>query len=78
MLLNIEPPWTRYTVQFLMRDIASSQMAYETKAVFEGPWSDSDRLLPIVMDAALRDYPNPPTGARKVVIELPADAPQGR
>jgi hypothetical protein len=78
MLLNVEPPWTRYTVQILMRDVASGQTTYETTAVFEGPWSDSAQLLPVVMEAALRDYPNPPAGPRKVVIELPADTAQGR
>jgi hypothetical protein len=28
-------------------------------------------LLPVVFDAALQGYPNPPQGVRKVTIELP-------
>jgi len=71
-MLTIEPPWYRYTVQFLMRDIASSQVTFESKAMHEGPWSDGANLLPLVMEAALRDYPNPPNGPRRVVIELAA------
>ncbi len=71
-LLAIEPPWYRYTVQFLMRDVATSQVTFESRAMHEGPWSDSANLLPLVMEAALRDYPTASAGPRKVVIELPA------
>lgn len=77
-LLVLEPPWYSHTVHFLMRDIASAQIAYETSARFDGPWSDSTKLLPAIMDAALRDYPNPPQGLHKVVIELPATRPDER
>jgi hypothetical protein len=34
--------------------------------------------MPVILDAALQGYPNPPAGPRKVVIELPdsvTDAP---
>ena len=72
--LVIEPPWYRHTVQVLLRDVGTAQVAFESTASFDGPWGDSTRLLPVVMRAALRDYPNPPLGPRKVVIELPADA----
>lgn len=70
-LLVLEPPWYSHTVHFLLRDIASAQIAYETTARFDGPWSDTANLLPAIMDAALRDYPNPPQGLHTVVIELP-------
>jgi hypothetical protein len=46
--------------------------------VFEGPWSDSANLLPVLLEAALRDFPNPPAGVRKVTIELPAVARPSR
>ncbi|MDT8992991.1 hypothetical protein RQP54_19110 [Curvibacter sp. APW13] len=71
--LVIEPPWYRHSVQLLLRDVGTSKVAFESTASFDGPWADSTRLLPVVMRAALRDYPNPPPGPRKVVIELPAD-----
>lgn len=70
-LLVLEPPWYSHTVHFLLRDLASTQVAYETTASFDGPWSDSANLLPTIMDAALQGYPNPPQGLHKVVIELP-------
>lgn len=75
--LVIEPPWYRHSVQVLLRDVGSARVAFESSASFDGPWADSTQLLPVVMRAALRDYPNPPQGLRKVVIELPATtAPQ--
>jgi len=69
--LSMEPPWYQYTVHLLLRDTTTARIAYETSAVFDGPWSDSDNLLPAILEAALRDYPNPPAGPRKVVVELP-------
>jgi hypothetical protein len=73
LFIVMEPPWYRYSVQLLLRERSSGQVAYETRAVFEGPWSDSTTLLPAIFEAALRDYPNPPTGPRKVVVELAPD-----
>jgi len=70
--LHLEPPWYRHAVRLLMRDVATALVVYETTATFDGPWADSVHLLPVVLDAALQGYPNPPAGPRKVVIELPA------
>lgn len=72
--MSIEPSWYRHAVRIVLRDSASGQVAYETSASFDGPWADSARLLPVILDAALRDYPNPPLGLRKVVTELPVGA----
>ena len=70
-LLNLpEPPWYSYTVRLLMREVATAQVAYETTANFQGPWRDGGNLVPIVMDAALQDFPTPPSGRRKVLTEL--------
>jgi hypothetical protein len=69
--LDLEPTWYRHAVRLLLRDSASGQVVYETSASFDGPWVDSARLLPTILDAALQGYPNPPSGPRKVVIELP-------
>lgn len=78
LLLLPEPAWFSHTVRFLMRDTSTAQVAYESTARFDGPWGDSGKLLPVIMDAALSNYPNPPPGVRKVIIELPADGPGAR
>jgi hypothetical protein len=72
LLFLSEPPWYLHTAHFVLRDLASGQIAFETTGRFEGPWSDSLTLWPVVMRAALQGYPNPPPGVRTVTIELPA------
>ena len=69
--LMMEPPWYRHAVQVILRDRTSNAVLYETSATFDGPWGDSQQLLPPIMEAALRDYPQATHGPRKVVIELP-------
>jgi hypothetical protein len=74
--IPMEPSWYRHAVRIVLRDSASGQVAYETSASFDGPWADSARLLPVILDAALHDYPNPPPGPRKVITELPGSTPE--
>jgi predicted small secreted protein len=69
----MQPSWYRNSVHLVLRESASSRVAYETTASFDGPWSDAGNLFPAVLDAALDGFPNPPSGSRKVVIELPAN-----
>ncbi len=68
--LSVETPWYRHRAQLLLRDSGTGQLAYETAAVFDGPWRDTLNLLPPMLEAALKDYPLP--GKRRVVVELPA------
>ncbi len=70
-MMVMEPPWFRHAVQIVLRERTSNAVVYETSASFDGPWSDSRNLLPPIMEAALRDYPNAVSSPRKVVIELP-------
>jgi hypothetical protein len=73
LAMNLEPTWYRHAVRLVLRDSASGQVVFETTASFDGPWVDSAHLLPTILDAALQGYPNPPSGPRKVVIELPGE-----
>ena len=67
------PPSTsyRHEVSLLLRDLRNGQVVYETRAVHFGPWSDTLNILPALLNAALRDFPNPPAGPRKINIEIP-------
>lgn len=67
------PPSTHYRheVTLLLRELASGQVVYETSAVHEGPWSDRYNILRAVLAAALKDFPNPPPGSRRVKVEIP-------
>jgi len=71
IFMNMETPWFRHGVKVLLRDTGSGQVAYETTAVFDGPWADTLNLLPPMLEAALKDYPQPVQ--RRVVVELPAE-----
>ena len=76
MTPDIEVPWYRHRVHLTLRDSSTSQVAYETTAVFDGPWRDTLNLVPPMLEAALKDYPNP--GNRRVVVELPAPGQEAR
>jgi len=67
------PPPNQYQfeVSLLMRDLRSGQVVYETQAAHSGPWSDSEKIIPALMTAALKDFPNPPAKTRQVNIEIP-------
>jgi hypothetical protein len=74
MVMTMEPPWYRHTVHLLMRDVPTAQLAYETHATHEGPWSDTGNLLPAILEAALRNYPQASPQMHTVVVELPPPA----
>ena len=67
------PPPTHYRreVSLIMRDLKSGQVVYETRASHSGPWSDSLPIFATLFQAAMANFPNPPTGVRRVNIELP-------
>jgi hypothetical protein len=57
-------------VGLIMRDRSTEAVVFESHAVHEGPWSDSHAVLPAMLDAALQGFPNPPSGVRRVNIEI--------
>ncbi len=64
------PPSYVREVSLVLRDTASNQVVYETRAKHESPWADSLNILPAMFDAALQGFPAPPAGPRQVGIEL--------
>ena len=66
------PPSTlyRHELQILMRDVRSGQLVYETQAVHDGPWSDK-HIVPALLSAALKNFPQPCMPACQVNIEIP-------
>ncbi|MBC5764889.1 DUF4136 domain-containing protein [Ramlibacter albus] len=69
---HMESPWYQREVGVVVRDIASNKVVYETRAVNDGPYFDNAVVLPAMFTAALQGFPNPPQGARRVDIPLPA------
>ena len=70
------PLWTYESATFkheltvLMRDLGTQQVAFETRALHFGPWNDSLNILPALLEAALRGFPQPPQGTRRIHVEL--------
>ncbi|MDP3701406.1 MAG: DUF4136 domain-containing protein [Hylemonella sp.] len=65
------PSQYRHEATLLLRDLASNQVVYETSARHEGPWNDRYNILRALLAAALKDFPEPPAGARRVKVEIP-------
>lgn len=65
-------PWFAREVSIVLRELPSNRVVYETHARNDGPYSNSARILPVMFQAALQGFPNPPQGVRRVDIELPS------
>jgi hypothetical protein len=67
------PPSSQYRheASLLLRDLGTGQLVYETSATHVGPWSDRYNILRALLAAALKDFPNPPSGPRRVKVEIP-------
>lgn len=65
-----ERPFYKREVTVIMRDLLTNALAYETRAVHEGLWTDPAAVLPAMFEAALRGFPVPPAGPRRIDIEI--------
>ena len=70
MLLPLEPSLYRFQVQVLLRDAQSREVVYEATAQHTGPWSDQANILPAVLLAAIRDFPQGAVGPSNVKVEI--------
>ena len=67
---GMDTPIYRREISIVMRAIPSNVAVYETRAVSEEPWLDTDPVLSAMLDAALRGFPVPPAGPRRVNVEI--------
>jgi hypothetical protein len=63
-------PWYEREVSVVLREVGSNRVVYETRARNDGPYTSSAAILPVMFQAALQGFPNPPQGERRVNIEL--------
>jgi hypothetical protein len=66
-----ESPYYWREVSLVIRHLGSGQVVYETQGAHDGRWSDSQAVLPAMLDAALMGFPNPPAGPRRIELEIP-------
>ena len=57
-------------VSVILRDAASGQVVYETRASNFGRWPVDRDILPVMFSAALSGFPQPPAGLRRVTIDV--------
>lgn len=63
-------PWYAREVNIVMRDLGSQRVVYETHARNDGPYASDAAVLPAMFQAALRGFPTPPQGVRRVDVEI--------
>lgn len=61
----------RHDLTIVMRDVSSQQVVFETRASHSATSSDRLAVLPAMLDAALRGFPEPPPGTRHISVEMP-------
>lgn len=69
--LHFDTPYYRREVQLLVRRLSDGVLVFESRANHDGRWSDDQAVLPAMFEAALRGFPNPPRGVRRVDVEIP-------
>jgi len=67
----VRPPYYVRELALTVRDRRSGDVVYESRALQDGPWSDSEALWTALLQAALDGFPQPPAGPRRVVIDSP-------
>ncbi|MFC7461639.1 DUF4136 domain-containing protein [Hydrogenophaga defluvii] len=70
-LMIADNPYYLREITVVVREAATGRVVYETRAKHDGRWPDSPALWGAMASAALRDFPQPPAGARQVNIEIP-------
>ncbi len=65
-----EPAYFKRELSMLMRELSTQQVVFETRAFHDGVWSDTQAVFPAMMDAALRGFPEPPPGTRRINVEI--------
>jgi predicted small secreted protein len=72
-----EPDLFMHEVHIVMRDLGTQQIVFESRATHESLAPGDAATLGAMFDAALKDFPLPPQGPRRLRIEIaPAGAPK--
>ena len=69
--LGFSTPYYRRELTLLMRDLNTNQVVFETRATNDGVSSETLGVLSAMTDAALRGFPQPPPGLRRINVEIP-------
>lgn len=67
---RMEQPWYQREVGVVVRELATNKVVFESRAANDGPWLDNNSVLAAMFDTALQGFPNTPSGARRVNIQV--------
>ena len=70
-IMRSEFPYHLRQVSLLIRESATGRVVYETRAAHDGRWNSTPALWRAMLDAALKDFPQPPKGVRQVDLDVP-------
>lgn len=70
LMLRFDFPYYRREISLLVRRLSDGKLVFESHASHAGSWADDELVLPAMFEAALRDFPNPPRGPRRINIEV--------
>ncbi len=62
-------------ISVVLRDASSGSVVYETRANNYGLYGNDGIVLPLMFEAALSGFPQPPQGIRRVTVTPPAPPP---
>lgn len=69
--MRLDSPYYERRVALFIRRASTGEVVYETHAAHDGPWAGSPALWGAMLEAALRDFPAPPSGERLINIDVP-------
>ena len=61
----------RRELTLLIRDLTTSQVVYETHSLSDGVQGETLAVSSAMLDAALRGFPQPPPGPRRISVQIP-------
>ena len=68
--IGLGESYYKRSVSILMRDLTTQKVVFETRALHDGVWNDGFAVLPAMLDSALLGFPQPPSGTRRINVEI--------
>lgn len=68
--MRFSEPYYRRELTLLVRDLATQQVVFETRALNDGVQNETMPVLSALMDAALQGFPQPPPGPRRITVQI--------
>ncbi len=71
LFMHLPTPYYQREITVVMRNAQNGVVVFETQAAHDGPWRHTATMWRSLLEAALKDFPQPPQGKRRVVLEVP-------